>query len=98
MTNIDSLGRTANMNRFKIMNMMWKTQYTSKSDLKEDVEECYELAGSEIPVSLMYIYKSVDLIKLNNPFNLPAQINEFKSHRYFHKFLTFTKTFLWLPF
>lgn len=78
LTNIDFLGRTANMNRFKILNMMWKTQYTSKSKLKEDVDEWYELAGNDVPVNLMYIYKSIDLIKYNNQFDLSRQLNDFK--------------------
>ncbi|GAV28523.1 hypothetical protein PMKS-001994 [Pichia membranifaciens] len=59
--------------------MMWKTHYTTKQELKIDVNEWYEMCGHDIPVNLMYIYKSVDLIKYTNPFNLANQINEFKT-------------------
>lgn len=79
LTNLDFLGRPQYMDRFKILNMMWRTHYTTKQELKTDVSEWYEMCGHDIPVSLMHIYKSVDIIKYNNPFNLAGQVNELKT-------------------
>lgn len=77
-TNIDCLNSDLNINRFKILNMLWKNKYNSLSEINDEINDCNEVIPNDNLIKLMHIYKSVDAIKHQHPFDLTKQISHFK--------------------
>lgn len=79
-SNLDILSSQPAMNTFKVMNMIWKTHYTSNEALDRDVNEWFDSIGKEDAlVKFMHIYKSIDLIKYQYPLESGLQNKHFQN-------------------
>lgn len=77
-TNIDCLSNSLNLNRFKLLNMLWKNKYFSLSEINGEINDCNEVIPNDNLINLMHIYKSIDAIKYQYPFDLTKQLSHFK--------------------
>jgi hypothetical protein len=79
LTNLDFLSNSKSIDNFKVLNMIYNKNYNSMSELQNDVNQWFEITNyKDKNISLMLIYKSIDLIKSNNLFDLDKQIHQFK--------------------
>lgn len=78
LSNLDFLSSKRSTNLFKVLNLMYNKQYESKSELANDFHQMNNICKNDKLIRLMYIYKSVDVIKKNNLFQLQSQMSELK--------------------
>lgn len=79
LSNIDFLNSQLATSRFKILNTLYHIKFSSMAQLQNEMREISAVGfGDDSYVKLMYYYKLVDVIKMNQ-FNAKTQVKKFIS-------------------